>query len=576
MTSHNRASGARHTSSGTRTHKGQAPRPHRSASSASHSSQPHPSEHLPAAYLEAVRERSRITDLFPASSLKRSGRGYLSHCPWHNDQRPSLTISPDRNRVHCFVCNRGADPIDWLMDRQGLSFSDAVHQLAGRYGIPAPQQDPELAARAEAERRERQRLHTWRSNQQTEFHQALLADLDAGGPAAAYLHQRGLSPDTALAWGLGLNGGRLMLPLRDRAGRCCGFSGRTLSGQEPKYRNSANDALFCKSHLLFGLDRAAEAIRTSAEALLVEGPLDVLQLHQAGFCNAVALMGTALSKAQIQELQRSGARKVLIALDGDGAGQQATARLLSDLRPAAISGGLDAAVVHLPAGHDPDELLRREGAEAFSHRLLQASHWLCWQIDQLLAPLQAAPEDLGILQRCEQQARELLAALPTGPLRHRAEQRLGEALGVVPVVPSPARTKSRGSAAAASSHQPEPDSPREPVDETARRAEWRALRLFLCSPVCRDPLACLVIHTPLYRRAQDCLVQVHTRTRQAISSATHGSFVRSVLSLCPRLDPELAHLLQQLCNLDPDLQDALLARPEDEMMAILDVLEPVG
>jgi len=246
--------------------------------------QPKPPAHqrssaLPDSLIEAVRSQARITDLFPLSELRRSGSGYLATCPWHQDRRPSLTVNPERNRVHCFVCNRGADPIAWLEDRQGFSFREAVEELARRYAIPLPEQDPEAAARAEAEHQERQRLRQWRSQQEEEFHQALLSDLQAPGPAASYLEQRGISPETAISWRLGLNAQRLMLPIRDGQGRCCGFSGRSLNGEEPKYRNSSADLLFQKSQLLFGLDQAAAGILSTGEALLVEGPLDVIQLH---------------------------------------------------------------------------------------------------------------------------------------------------------------------------------------------------------------------------------------------------------------------------------------------------------
>ena len=152
----------------------------------------------------------------------------------------------------------------------------------------APEQDPQAAAQAEAHRQECQRLLAWRQRQQQTFHQALLTDLQQMGPAAIALRQRGLSEETAKAWGLGVNGSRLMLPLRDAQGRTRAFSGRSLTGEEPKYLNSANDALFRKQDLLFGLDRAGPAIRRSGEALLVEGPLDVIQLHQAGLDHTVA------------------------------------------------------------------------------------------------------------------------------------------------------------------------------------------------------------------------------------------------------------------------------------------------
>ena len=387
---------------------------------------------LSAALIEAVRARARIEECFPAGALKRSGRSFVTHCPWHDDRHPSLSVSPQRNRVQCFVCQRGADPIGWIQDRQGLTFPEAVRELARRYAIPIPEEDPQAAATATAEHQERQRLLQWRQKQLQRFHQALLADLEADGPAAAYLHQRGLTPQTAIDWQLGRNGDRLMLPLRDAAGRCVAFSGRSLTGEMPKYRNSAADALFRKSELLFGLDRAASAIRRSGEVLLVEGPLDAIQLHQAGIETAVAAMGTALSPQQQQLLQRHGVRRLLLALDGDAAGRKATRELIRTLMPLTLRGDLELAVVPLPEGADPDGLLRQEGAEAFRERLGRAEHWLAWELEQLLAPISAQPEDLTVLQRVEREAAQLLALLPEGPLRHRAEERLREALGAVP------------------------------------------------------------------------------------------------------------------------------------------------
>jgi DNA primase len=529
-----------------------------------------------------VRSQARIADLFPLSELRRSGSGYLATCPWHQDRRPSLTVSPERNRVHCFVCNRGADPIAWLEDRQGLSFREAVEELARRYAIPLPEQDPEAAARAEAEHQERQRLREWRSKQEEEFHQALLSDLQASGPAARYLEQRGISPKTAIAWRLGLNASRLMLPIRDGQGRCCGFSGRSLNAEEPKYRNSSADLLFQKSQLLFGLDQAAAAINTTGEALLVEGPLDVIQLHQAGFTTAVAAMGTALTLEQLQLLQRRGARRLLVVFDGDGAGRSAAGKLIAGLRSAVIGSGLELAVVELPSGTDPDGLIRSHGPNALRRPIEQARHWLQWELDQLLAPLNAEPDNLSVLQRCEAHARELLAVLPPGALRERAERRLQEALGVVPQQrhglqahrgkgPGPGRPQAQQPQGSPAASPP----PAHGDAAQIERAEYRALRLFLCSPVCRDPLAVLVVRHDLYRRAQQCLVQVHQRITGPIASALDDPLPRSVLAICPQLEPHLAQLLESLCSLDPGVRDTLFRQPEGEMMAILDVLEPV-
>jgi len=187
-----------------------------------------------------------------------------------------------------------------------------------------------------------------------------------------------------------------------------------------------------------------------------------------------------------------------------------------------------------------------------------------------------------VLQRCETQARELLAVLPPGALRERAERRLQEALGVVPQLHHGGQPH-RGMGQSTERHQAQqpqgsPAASPPPAHGDAaqiERAKYRALRLFLCSPVCRDPLAVLVIRNALYRRAQQCLAQVHQRISGPIANAQDDPLPRSVLAICPQLEPHLAQLLERLCSLDPGVRDTLFRQPEGEMMATLDVLEPV-
>jgi hypothetical protein len=217
-------------------------------------------------------------------------------------------------------------------------------------------------------------------------------------------------------------------------------------------------------------------------------------------------------------------------------------------------------------------------------RIDSATHWLTWELDQLLAPLAANPDDLSAVQRCERQAKELLALLPSGALRQRAEQRLQEGLGIVPkVVCSKAKVRQGESgllAERAQSWSPcvsDPDPEKELDGATAiERAELRALRLFLCSPVCRDSLAVLVIHNELYRRAQACLVEAHRRLSGPIRSAQEDPLPRAVMAMGAQLEPRLAALLESLCTMDSHSREALFLKPEGEMVAVLDVLEPVG
>jgi hypothetical protein len=499
---------------------------------------------IPDALLEDVRERARITDLFPPADLQRRGSEFLTLCPWHQDSNASLTVSPRTNRVHCFVCNKGADPIGWLQERQGLSFREAVEELARRYAIPLPEQDPEAAAKAEAEHQERQRLRQWRSHQEEEFHQALISDLGASGTAASYLEQRGISPETAITWRLGLNAQRLMLPIRDGQGRCCGFSGRSLNGEEPKYRNSSGDLLFQKSQLLFGLDRGADAIRRSGEALLVEGPLDVIQLHQAGLDNAVAALGTSVTLEQLQRLQRSGTKRLWLAYDGDSAGANATARLIGLARPLLLRGDLDLLVVPFPPGEDPDSLLRSQGVSGL--RACLAAHH-------------------------NGQTGRGLRVTQGGDAERKAK-----AIAVEDITPR--RDHGEGGEQVQS-------------DASVQQAERRALRLFLCNPGLREVLSVLELADPLHREAMGWLwcLQQRLAGRDASGAvacsdrsssggeAIQGDGLRAaVIAALPSMDPPLAQLLSPLLTCGEPVRVKLAAQPEPELLWILHVLEPVG
>ena len=516
---------------------------------------------LTPAVLESVRERAQITDLFGPAELKKSGREFVARCPWHEDRHPSLTVSPSRNRVHCFVCGKGTDAIGWLQDRQGLSFQEAVLELARRTGVSVAEGDPEAQARFEQEWRERRQLMAQRTEQRAQFHQALLQKLEQGGSGADYLRTRGISSDTARRWQLGFAGGRLTIPLNDASGQTVGFCGRATGNQEPKYRNSTGDLLFQRNGLVFGLDQAAEAIRKQGTALLVEGPLDVIQLHQAGFTNAVACLGTSVSELQLQLLRRQGMKQLLIALDGDSAGQAATDRLIEQLQSQLVAGGLNASVVQLPEGQDADGLLRAQGATAVECLIASAGHWLEWRLDRLLAPLasDSASPSLETLQAVEQAGQALIEQLPDGVLRRSAEQRLEQAL--------------QGNVSEPGASKPQPQTfpaLHEPCTATGRqRAEHRALRLFIHAPECRELLQCLTLQDPACRVAMEWLSSLAV-------VAVDGCIAGMALQLADQLPGALAAVLTQAAVAAPELIAVLQREPQAELEAVLDVLEPVA
>jgi DNA primase len=495
-------------------------------------------------------------DLFGPTELKKSGHEFLTRCPWHDDRRPSLTVSPSRNRVHCFVCGKGTDAIGWLQDRQGMSFQEAVLELARRTGVTVAEGDPEAQERFEQEWRERRQLMAKRTEQRTQFHQALVQQLEQGGDGADYLQARGISADTARAWQLGFAGGRLVIPLNDASGQTVGFCGRAIGNQEPKYRNSANDLLFQRNGVVFGLDQAAEAIRKEGTALLVEGPLDVIQLHQAGFTHAVACLGTSVSELQLQLLRRQGMKHLVIALDGDSAGQAATERLIEQLQSQLVAGGLSASVVQLPEGQDADGLIRSQGTMGLEGLIASARHWLEWRLDRLLAPLAADSASLSLrtLQAVEQAGQALVEQLPDGVLRRSAEQRLAQALA--------------GNGLASSDELIAiPEALEVGAGNARQRFERRALRLFVHAPECRELLQCLNLQAPTCRVAMEWLGSLEM-------VAVDGSIAGLALELAGQLHGAVGAELSQAAAPGLDVIAVLQREPQAELQAVLDVLEP--
>jgi DNA primase len=388
----------------------------------------------------------------------------------------------------------------------------------------------------------------------------LVQQLEQGGSGADYLRSRGISPETARRWQLGFAGGRLTIPLNDASGQTVGFCGRATGNQEPKYRNSTGDLLFQRNGVVFGLDQAAEAIRKQGTALLVEGPLDVIQLHQAGFTHAVACLGTSVSELQLQLLRRQGMKHLLIALDGDSAGQAATERLIEQLQPQLVSGGLSVSVVQLPEGQDADGLLLAHGAATVEGLIASASHWLEWRLGRLLAPLAAgsASPSLETLQAVEQAGQALIDQLHEGVLRRSAEQRLNTALQGQGDAPASIQAKAQSTAALI-----------EHCASTARqRTEHRALRLFLYAAECRDLLQCIEFKDSVCRSAMEWLSNLALVT-------VDGEIAAIGLQLADQLPSAIGAAIAQAAATSPDVIAVLQRDPQTELQALLDALEPI-
>ncbi len=364
--------------------------------------------------VDEVKERLDIVEVIGRHvHLQKSGRYFKGLCPFHTEKTPSFYVFPDTQGWHCFGCNKGGDLFTFVMDFEGLDFRSALEELARRAGVELQPRTPE---QVEAES-ESERLRSLLEAAAAYYHTLLLTAPQAAY-ARAYLEKRGFTLETIKTFRLGYSlndwdatraylfgkgfsvaeqlkagmlveregGGtfdrfrnRLMIPICDRRGRVIAFGGRVLNpDDQPKYMNSPQSVLFDKSNVLFGYHLANQAIREADAAIIVEGYMDVMIPHQAGYKNVVAPMGTALTEAHLQQLQRL-TKRFILALDPDAAGIHGTLQGLETARQTldrewdavfdprglvGVEGRLkaDIRVVVLPEGRDPDELILEDRA----------------------------------------------------------------------------------------------------------------------------------------------------------------------------------------------------------------------
>lgn len=338
--------------------------------------------------IQRVKEAIRLESYIPG--LKKAGRLFKMCCPFHNEKTPSFVVTPETQQWRCYgSCGTGGDVYAFVMQRDHCTFGEALKTVAADAHITlTPRTRTALKEDAQSARTEAL-LKTVADL----YHAFLLGD--EGRSAYRYLTERGLTADTIVQWQIGLAPaswdwltgrllmrgytakellalglakdndkggvydafrGRIIFPIRDERGHIVGFGGRALGrddGLAPKYINSTQSDAFNKSSLLYGLHRARTGIRQTGRAVIVEGYMDVLTAHQAGFTNVVAQMGTALTPSQ-RDLLRSYTPTLVLALDGDAAGQSATQRAAETH----IASGMDLRVFALPTGMDPDDLIR--------------------------------------------------------------------------------------------------------------------------------------------------------------------------------------------------------------------------
>jgi len=390
-------------------------------------------------FLDELRARISLSGLIGRSvKLVRHGREYAGLCPFHHEKTPSFYVVEDKSFFHCFGCGAHGDVIGFVMRNDNLDFIEAIEKLAGEAGLAVPR-----ATSQERERAQQQKTLLRVLEAAAAFYEARLAS-PAGARARNYLDLRGLdteairhfrlgwAPDERQALRRSLSGdfsesllieagllrqpssaavdepidyfrNRVMFPICDRTGRVIAFGGRMIGDGQPKYLNSPESPLFEKGRVLYGWAAArAGLVREAASAetgvIVTEGYMDVIALHRAGFPTAVAPLGTALTDFQLQDLWRLGSEPVL-CFDGDAAGQRAAARALYRALPF-LGADRSLRFASLPAGEDPDSLIRTEGRIAFE-AILDAARPLSdmlWEIE-LAAKPRNTPERLADVWR---------------------------------------------------------------------------------------------------------------------------------------------------------------------------------
>ena len=368
--------------------------------------------YYPDELIEEVRTRNDIVDVISGYvRLQKKGSSYFGLCPFHNEKSPSFSVSRQKQMYYCFGCGAGGNVFTFLMEYENFSFVEAVKFLADRAGVELPEMEYSKEAKEKADLK----ASILELNKKAARYYYIQLKSERGKRAYTYLKDRGLSDDTIKAFGLGYSNvfsddlykylrgegyseelirqaglintdekkgvydkfwNRVMFPIMDVNSRVIGFGGRVMGDAKPKYLNSPETAVFDKSRNLYGLNRA----RTSRKPyfLLCEGYMDVIALHQAGFTNAVASLGTALTPGHASLIKRY-VREVYLTYDSDDAGTRAALRAVPILREA----GITAKVIRMDPYKDPDEFIKNLGAEEYQRRIDEARNGFLFSIDML-------------------------------------------------------------------------------------------------------------------------------------------------------------------------------------------------
>jgi DNA primase len=509
--------------------------------------------------VEAVRDRTDIVEVIQRSvQLKKQGDSWVGLCPFHQEKSPSFHVVPKKAMYHCFGCQASGDAFKFLQEISGLSFVEAVKELAGPAGVTIEERELTQAERESLNARRtlydvmeeaclffqaqlmtapdaqvaRDYLFKKRGMTQDTVTSARLGWApDSWTRLLDHLHQKGFRPQMVMEAGLAKKRergdghydtfrARVIVPIRDDRQRVIAFGGRILEGDGPKYINSPENKLYKKHDVLYGLETARRAIGQKDRIILVEGYFDVLSMHQAGFLEAVATCGTALTKEHVHKI-RTLTLNAVVLTDADEAGMKAAEKTL----PMFSEVGVQAWRLQIPGAKDPDELIREEGPDAMTAALNQLKPMLTWVTERKL-------EAYGYGATARERARNELAELLHGLSPAQVSE-------VAPIL----RLDERELLVWAKAFRPPQPAPLPQADAPEpARVVWKPTRDLV-------HLLWLVIHRYAYIadlavRIHESLLVDHEPILPTFARMVHGEPVAAVLDDC--VDPDVRRALSQI------------------------------
>ena len=420
--------------------------------------------------IEEVKEKADIVDVISEHIvLKKKGKEFVGICPFHDDTKPSMTVSPSKQFYYCFSCGAGGNSIKFLMEFTRANFSEVVFSLAKKNNINIESLDGPQDEAYKRQLSRKEELYkilriskNWFKSQlnnslgkeamnyllsQRKLSGKIISEFELGFAPNSWndlfnylLNVEKLPLNLILMSGLVISKEnsdknydrfriRLIVPIHDLQGRVVAFGGRSLDGQEPKYLNSPESEVFEKGKMLFGFEKASSNIRKSDKAIIVEGYFDVISLHSKGITNSVASLGTALNKYQISQLCRfTDNKNIILNFDSDNAGILATKRVINEVENLSIHDQINLKILQLTNFKDPDEYLNTNTPEDYFNLIDNASFWIDWEIDQIFNNKDLTKSD--IFQSVISSLVKLLSKLPQSSTRTLYLQKVSERLSM--------------------------------------------------------------------------------------------------------------------------------------------------